>query len=413
MLPPAVARRLPRLASAALLAMLAMPLGAQVHGHAELGGAVVRQPDIGASDAITAQGGLAWERRWFVVQTGLSLTDPMSGPMRGYGTIGGTLRAPLGRSLLAELTAQGTRYDDGAFDPLLSNQFAARVVGTLPRARAWAGAGAGSLDDGIWVYPVRTIEGGALAALRGAIVTATATWSATESEPRQVIVDEPTPITISVRDRIAYTDATIGAQVEQGRLELRVRGGLRFIHETVLDGPRASRPFGDADGAWWVTPRVAIAASAGRDLADLARGFPDAHYVTLSVRARLRPPARRIVTPAGVGTAPRGPGAPAAARPAMPTAPHVLVERGDAPGALLRVLAPASVTRVEVSGTFSDWEPLALAKDEQGEWVLAARLPSGTHRLVLRVDGGDWMAPPNLPALEDELSGRVAVVTVP
>ncbi len=42
----------------------------------------------------------------------------------------------------------------------------------------------------------------------------------------------------------------------------------------------------------------------------------------------------------------------------------------------------------------------------------ALPLRAGSHRLLVRVDGGEWMPPPGLPAAPDEFGGRVGVLLV-
>ena len=56
--------------------------------------------------------------------------------------------------------------------------------------------------------------------------------------------------------------------------------------------------------------------------------------------------------------------------------------------------------------------PVAMARlGNSFELVLPMR--PGPHKLLLRVNGGEWLAPPNLPTVEDEFGGRVAMVVVP
>ncbi|MBA3889706.1 MAG: hypothetical protein H0X64_04180, partial [Gemmatimonadaceae bacterium] len=105
---------------------------------------------------------------------------------------------------------------------------------------------------------------------------------------------------------------------------------------------------------------------------------------------------------------------PATRRPVVArTAPDVLIERGGAQGVVLRVLAPPAAHSVDVAGTFSEWEPVRLTSDGGGAWSLATPLGAGQHRVMVRIDGGEWMPPANLPSVDDELGGRVGLFTVP
>ena len=38
---------------------------------------------------------------------------------------------------------------------------------------------------------------------------------------------------------------------------------------------------------------------------------------------------------------------------------------------------------------------------------------SGTHRMMLRIDGGEWRAPANAPTVDDDFGGRVGLLVVP
>jgi len=48
-----------------------------------------------------------------------------------------------------------------------------------------------------------------------------------------------------------------------------------------------------------------------------------------------------------------------------------------------------------------------------GRFVLARAVASGTHRLLVRADGGAWAPPANLPATADEDGARTALLVVP
>jgi len=60
---------------------------------------------------------------------------------------------------------------------------------------------------------------------------------------------------------------------------------------------------------------------------------------------------------------------------------------------------------------FTAWETVALAR-EGGDFVLREALAPGTHRLMVRVDGGAWRTPINLPSMDDDFGGRVGVLAV-
>jgi len=84
----------------------------------------------------------------------------------------------------------------------------------------------------------------------------------------------------------------------------------------------------------------------------------------------------------------------------------------DAAGSrTFRVRAPTA-HRVEVTGDFSGWLPVPLARNTDGWWTAPARLAPGTQQIAVRIDGGAWLVPPGLQALADEFGGVVGLLTV-
>jgi hypothetical protein len=47
------------------------------------------------------------------------------------------------------------------------------------------------------------------------------------------------------------------------------------------------------------------------------------------------------------------------------------------------------------------------------EWELAMRIAPGSHRVNIRVDGGEWSAPPGAGTVQDEFNGAVGLMVVP
>ena len=147
------------------------------------------------------------------------------------------------------------------------------------------------------------------------------------------------------------------------------------------------------DAAVWVSPRVAVTAAAGRSLEDLVRGVPAADYATLALRISARP---RV---------------PLLGRRGRESGPRLRVlDRADG-GRGVEVVAPGA-SRLEIMADFTGWAPVSLERIGD-RWRFGGAVPSGPHRIAVRVDGGAWLAPANLPAVEDDLGGRVGLLTVP
>jgi hypothetical protein len=77
----------------------------------------------------------------------------------------------------------------------------------------------------------------------------------------------------------------------------------------------------------------------------------------------------------------------------------------------VRVIAPGAHT-VELMADFTNWTPVTLTAAHDA-FESPFTLESGTHRLVLRIDGGQWRAAANTPAVDDDLGGRVGLLVVP
>jgi len=75
------------------------------------------------------------------------------------------------------------------------------------------------------------------------------------------------------------------------------------------------------------------------------------------------------------------------------------------------VQAPGA-QRVELMGDITGWEPRPLDR-RGGRWEVRLTATSGSHHLLLRLDGGQWVVPANLPRLDDELGGVVGLIVIP
>ncbi len=81
-------------------------------------------------------------------------------------------------------------------------------------------------------------------------------------------------------------------------------------------------------------------------------------------------------------------------------------------GRLLLRVHGRDVSRVEVSGDFTDWTPLELLPVHANWWAAVVRVPPGVHRVQIRLDGGAWLAPPGLPRADDGLGGPSGTLLV-
>ena len=75
------------------------------------------------------------------------------------------------------------------------------------------------------------------------------------------------------------------------------------------------------------------------------------------------------------------------------------------------VQAPSHARTVAVSGTFSDWRPVALKREAQG-WTGTVTIPEGTHQYGFLINGTEWFVPSNAADVIDDGFGRKNVTLV-
>ena len=153
-----------------------------------------------------------------------------------------------------------------------------------------------------------------------------------------------------------------------------------------------------------ISPRMAIVASGGTYPLDPLQGFPSGRFTSLGLRIT------------GPGSAP----APAVARAAIELSQERAARNGltsfrvssrAARSREIRVRASGART-VEITGDFTGWSPVALSAVADGWWIFVVDLAPGSYEMNLRIDGGAWLVPPELPTRRDEFGGVSAILTV-
>ncbi len=186
------------------------------------------------------------------------------------------------------------------------------------------------------------------------------------------------------------------------------------LHDAVLDvtwrGARASvsasrswrTGFGETRGtsngyglsaAWRAARSLVLIAHGGKQMADPLRGVPQATYAGVLARWQWsRTPRATTVRSAR-------------------DIEYVLSPDTGGGELLLQVQAPPDAI-VEVASSANDWSPIrAVAQGDR--FVLRLRLPSGTHRVAVRVNGGAWRAPRGLVRVDDDFGGASGIVVIP
>jgi len=189
------------------------------------------------------------------------------------------------------------------------------------------------------------------------------------------------------------TDLEGSLRWEHRLLEVTVRGGQRFGDR--MDVTPDSRQWISAQTAVWITNQIAAVAAGGREPAQPARGLPARAFGSLGLMLAYWPIPRGTVpirTPASLVRA---------------------FELRSAGAHLQRVTVRiGGVETVELMGEFSDWAPLPMTRRGRDLWELLIPLPPGVHHINMRIDGGQWIAPPGIPSINDGFSGEVGVLVI-
>lgn len=374
------ARTLRRVALACAAAAFAHPAGAQ---------AVLEPPPVPDTWALAAGAGREAATGAWVPQAASAGQLPVLrwGPLDLRATGEGTALLPLegraaGRALGAlRLTLSG---DDGAL---------------------WIGTGGGGASGGEGARTLFAAEGGARWRWRRTGLQLSLRQTHLGSIPAtygdSVITGPDTLPVRTVRVQLtpgvpprSYTDAELGLEVARGPLRLAASAGGR-----LAERDRRARGWVRADADLRLNPRTTLSLAAGRVAGVPELGSSDAPFVRFALR--LTPPGR---PPAA---------APVLVLPAaVADAPQAFEVRTEGERRTLRVRIPGAA-RVELKGDFTGWEPVALAPGgEAGTWQVTLPLAPGTYRLNVRVDDGEWTAPPGLMDVEDEFGGRVGLLVV-
>lgn len=296
-----------------------------------------------------------------------------------------------------EVTLSGSRLDGSAADALHAAISEVRVGVARHGFRAWAGYAAtafrapGDSTDA----NVRSLG---LGAPVGDAVVEVSVRNARYTEPGVVVRD--TFFVVLGRYRYtsrrrdtgifgrAYTDAELLVEVPLGPLDMGLTVGSR------VNGAESGGVWGRAAVTLPLSERFALLGAVGRQprLPELRRegGWFTVAGIQVNLPTGHRPPPDAAPTPP----------------------PFQVLDRDDA-GLRTIVVRGIHAGTLELRGDFTNWQPAAMTRLEDGVWSVTLPLPPGTHRVTMRVDGGAWTPPPGVPTLADEFSGRVGVMVVP
>jgi hypothetical protein len=364
---------------ACMVAGASLPAHAQSSMSVEIGTARTRYADsldataVSISPAVRAAGTNA------SISASGTLSE-LSGASSNSGLVDASIFTGTWRSLSAEIEglAGGSAHSDGARTGQLLGSGRLHVI--RGGYGAWAGAGLGRTWDGAW---------------RGVVQGDLGAWVAGTPGVASVSVS-PTV----VDDTIKYTDTFVALHRAMATWDLNASFGARAGQQVpTLQANHTT--WGGLAVTFWAKPTIGLIASVGTYPVDFTQGFPGGRFLSLGLRFATN---RKRERSGGVVATPpvEGPGAAVAA---------FEVTRLEGGEYRIRVQA-GSARRVEVTGDFSEWVPLAL-QDQGGWWTVTVPLSRGAHEVNVRVNGGAWMVPPGLLSATDEFGGSVGRFIVP
>jgi hypothetical protein len=352
-------------------------VAAQWQFSADLGASQLRRPDIPQSGAMTigANAIALGDHGWFRSSALGVLANSQQSTAQAL--LAGAIVGPSSRPLRGELAGFVSAFGESGYSVTMSGEI-------MPRLQIGSAARGGALGFGLGGIQHAGTSAG-LAHVAGD------TWLMVGDEQLATslsyVKTNGTFVGNVLNATPSYYDLT-GAWRHEGRgFGVGASAGHRFGRQHVTSGN-----WGSADAALWVLPRTALVLGIGRSLDDPVRGVPQTTFASVSLRVSAQPhetiSRRRTIEGA-----------------------RVTVQRADASLRRFEIRGVRG-TRVEVMGDFTDWSPIAL--EQAGDvWRLERPITPGLHRIALRIDGGEWIAPVNLPHATDDLGGVVGLITVP
>jgi hypothetical protein len=359
----------------------AEPAAAQQSATLDLGVARISQAHVALESALT----LAYyvesrHSRLTFASSGIGslATGGATAAQGGVGAFWLLPRSPLGVSEVSASLTAARWHEDGT---ATARFVALRQIWGTARRGAWIGGRVGDVLDGSDRFPAYTAEVGSWLSLRGLSVSGT--LSATRTREGAFAADAVGQA-LAASPSVGFADGVVRARFERPRFELELTGAAR---RRLAPGGAFSLA-AHAAATWHLSRRLALTVAGGEHLDDPLRGVPETRFATVALRVKVL-------------------GGDATSR-AAGTAVTVATEAGGTVRA--EVYGAAEV--VEVMGEFSDWQPMRLARAGD-TWILPRRLRSGLYRILVRVDGGEWRPPDNLPRAEDEFGTKVGLLVVP
>lgn len=369
----------------ALLFLSHASFAQSIEGTLDVGGVALRYADTLNANAIAISPRVVADWNRGIVEASATYSLFASGGRSTQGIFSTSLFTPIARGFLTEIGAfaGGSSHNDGTRTGQVV--FNGRLHFMRTEGELFFGVGAGRTWVGSGARSLYMAEAGAAMALRD--VGATFTVSP-----------------VAVGDSIKYADAQLSMSWTRDRYDLAAFLGSRLGDQLAGLGGGA-RSWGNLSAVAWMKPYLALAASGGTYPIDPTQGFPGGRFASLTLRlatsrSRAAPSSNAPPSPSDSASAVERLAITAFA--ALRAGPDSVTLRANAPYARL----------VEVSGDFTNWEPVRLESSGTGWWAATLPIQPGKYQMNLRIDGGKWLVPPGLLSMADEFGGAVGLLVV-
>jgi hypothetical protein len=294
------------------------------------------------------------------------------------------------KRLRLETGATGTVLGTTDYAPSSSWMVFGRAHLLGARWGAWLGGSGGNVHVEHTTFPATTGELGAWYRRGGHRLTFSAVTVNTSTVSTLILSDQAV---VRVQDPVRYADFSLIGHGAWRQFEVDALA----LSRQAWKGELESVPAASVAAAWWVMPNVAMVAAVGRQLADPIRGTVRARYATVALRLS----AER-----------HGPVAPLRKPPRVsPGAASLIAKPLDKGATVVLVHAPGA-RQVELMSDLTGWEARSLDR-RNGRWELRLTTQPGSYHVRVRIDGGAWLVPANLPRMDDEMGGTVGLIVIP
>ena len=354
---------------------------AQVTVSLDVGGATVAYDQFLRSMVGTVTPAVLLERGRATFLAHGSYSRFESGNQSLQGTVAGSVLSSAVWKLRGELGASASTTRYRGFSAATNVAAAGRLHLAEPNRGLWLSTTAGGVSQRS-LFPDDLLQ----LELGGWMRSGDATFTAQFTPPR---VGDST-----------YADATVGWHWRPPTGELTLVAGYRA---GATSG--GVHRWGELNGLVWLTRRLALIGGVGVFPAELARGLPGGRYASAALRLASRRPTGSDPTRVAQLILPyelRG------LRRRQARADEFVVALAEDGTRDIHVRV-AEARSVELMADFTDWLPVPLARERGGTWGLNVFIAPGVHRVAIRIDGGEWVAPPGLTTVESEFGGTVGL----